>query len=745
MPVLISGLITGLLTGLITSLLVGLAPLSLPGMQVPSAAAARAPRFAEEPLVLTLDQLSPAAIPRRGKLTVAGTVTNNSTQVWTDIGLYPLTSATPMTNEAEFDAALSSDPALPVGDRITDLGPFTVIDRLEPGQSSRYSFSLPRRLLAISGEPGVYWFAVQALGAVDGVRDQSAIADGRVRTFLPLISPREQRRAKLALVVPLRRSVMHRVDGRLADVEGWVTDLAPDGRLGRLLSIGERTSEPITWLVDPAVLAAVRQLARQNPGYNLGAFDPEAGPVASPKAQAEDDPASPQESPDDQGSPNAQPDQQIAPLGATAEQAAVAENWWRTFREVVADDQILALPYGDLDVAAANAHDRDTYTSARTTGDSLVAELGLTADPAVAPISGTLPSDALGMLSADTLTLLTPRSLADLEPAEAGDIDLQTASSVRLSGRRIVRAPWLPENPAPDEPHQIVGLRQLLASRAALSLVGQPDDPSPVVIVQVPSRWELPETSQLFSGLTEQPWFTLSRLDSALASGPAPTTQGSLRYPDRQAERELDAAAFLATRKLQSRAASLDEVLTGDRDLGTQITRSGLTSLSYSDRNAPYVSRLGTEGTSDWLDRQLSRISVEVPRSFLVPGEAGRFPVSVRNGLNQTVQVKVAVSSDNTLTIAPTDTLTLRPGESLSPVLQVKARGIGVHYVTVEVIDPSGQVLSSSKPLPVRSTVRVGGILWTIMGIGAALLFLAIFIRLTRRFLAWRRGKVSAR
>ena len=62
-------------------------------------------------------------------------------------------------------------------------------------------------------EAGVYWFGVHALGNTDAARD--GVADGRARTFLPLVPAAEARPPlPTALVLPLRRPVHHAPDGR---------------------------------------------------------------------------------------------------------------------------------------------------------------------------------------------------------------------------------------------------------------------------------------------------------------------------------------------------------------------------------------------------------------------------------------------------------------------------------------------------------------------------------------------------
>ena len=101
----------------------------------------------------------------------------------------------PMTTSAELAEAADTDPedAL-VGERITDRGhvrhdrrarPRRVRAVLDPGPAAELEPYL-------AGD-GVYWFGVHALGSNDAGGD--AVADGRARTFLPLVPPTQPQRS----------------------------------------------------------------------------------------------------------------------------------------------------------------------------------------------------------------------------------------------------------------------------------------------------------------------------------------------------------------------------------------------------------------------------------------------------------------------------------------------------------------------------------------------------------------------
>ncbi len=250
-----------------------------------------APTTDSPPLRVTIDTLTPSTVPQRGRVTMTGEITNTSSDTWTNLQVYMLRSTTPITSAAALAEAAATDPAAPVGSRITTTGYYQDIGDLAPGQSTSYLLSVPRRELGISGEPGVYWFGVHVLGALDGMRD--AIADGRARTFMPLVPPRTPT-TRLALVLPLRAPVRRDAEGQLLHLRDWQGLLAPEGRLGRLLDLGgQARSRPVTWVVDPAVLDAARSVAGQNPPLDLAPTPEEDQTGSSPSPSTGSSPPEP--------------------------------------------------------------------------------------------------------------------------------------------------------------------------------------------------------------------------------------------------------------------------------------------------------------------------------------------------------------------------------------------------------------------------------------------------------------------
>ena len=133
---------------------------------------------------MTIDKLTPSTIPEKGMVRVSGTITNNDTVAWSTINVYSFISDDPLTTPDQLDEAAATPEDAVVGGRITDEQHKDTIAELAPGDHATYSLSIPRKLLH-ADTPGVYWFGVHALG--EGPEGRDLAADGRARTFLPMV------------------------------------------------------------------------------------------------------------------------------------------------------------------------------------------------------------------------------------------------------------------------------------------------------------------------------------------------------------------------------------------------------------------------------------------------------------------------------------------------------------------------------------------------------------------------------
>ncbi|GAA4748129.1 DUF6049 family protein [Nocardioides endophyticus] len=710
-PSLLPALVAATFAGILLS------PLGAP---TAGAAEVAAPKATEQaPLAVTIDRLTPSELPRTGPIRVSGTLTNTDDETWTTVNLYPWSYDVPITSTAELAEAADTDPDNPVGERITDPAPYYTIDELAPGETMQYSFAVPRKRIPTQG-PGVYWFGVHALGANADGRDN--VADGRARTFLPLVPSRTSRTVDTALVLPIRHAVRHDADGRIADLPGWTSTLSALGQLRTLTDFGVAAGDrPLTWLVDPAVTDAVVRLTEGNPERSLAPTiepgEPDGEESESPSSDASDEPSD-EASPGNGESEDAEPED---PDVAAASAAGSA--WLDRLHTGLEGTEILGLPYGDLDVSAAATHDPGAYESARERSGTALAPWGLPLSPAVSGPSGYLSPDALEMTGADTQVLVTDRMFRGRAPSVA-EIDgrpVVVTSSEAASG-----------GPGPESPMSPVAVRQRIVSEAALRLLspGQP----PLVVV-LPSTWAPASSTGFWDGL-DLDWLRLTTVSAISAQPGRGVDPDRLLYPDRQRAAELDAVDFTAATDLARAGDTLQNLLTLNDQVGGVVRDEAMTDLANANRRQPLTSRASASRSRDWIEDHLKSVEVTAPKAVILSSGSGRFSATVHNGLDQPVTVRLDAVTDPQLRVTvPDANVEIGPGARRTILLNASSQAVGVRNVQLLLTDSEGTSLGSSDSLPIRSN-RVSNVIWLILGTGVALLFGTIAVRLFRRIRA---------
>lgn len=719
----------------------------LGGAAVPApaaAASAAAPADPEAPLAITIDEMAPAVVPDQGPIVVRGSVTNVSDETWSTINMYPFVSPEPLTTRGDLARAAESDPTDDLGARLSDT-PYDTIDSLEPGQTARYTVRV-RRFEYAADSPGVYWFGIHALGESSAGRDVTA--DGRARTFLPRLNGSD-RRVKTALVLPLRASLKHDDDGSLSDPAEWATNLSPDGRLGALVDAGAAAgSRPLTWLVDPAVTDAVVRLEAENPPRNLTAtVDPEAtedpdAVLADPERATETPPAAPgtalpsvPESPAPEGgSDDEGASEEDAAEPSADEQAAAgaATDWLTRLRSALTGAQVLALPYGDLDVAAASRHDASTYAWARQRSGDALQPWGLPTTPALGGPRGYLDLSAIGLADAGETLLGSDRMLTGL--------GTRVPTVVSLDGRRVVLASTAAASggPGPDDPYAGVAMRQRILAEAAVRRMTARREP---LVVVLPPDFAPEDAEGFFAGLDEAPWLELTTVADVADEAATPVAAEDLVYPRFQERRELDASDFDTAERLRTAGTTLQYLLTRNTTVGAEVADEAATGLSYAHRLDAAEARMSADGSRNAIERSLRGVRIRGPKQVTLSSASGRFSATLENTLDQPVTVRVRALADPeepiTITMAEED-VRLPANSRRSVLFNASTERQGMHNVTLEVTDMAGTPLGSSAAVPIRAA-QVSDVIWLIIGTGGALLFGAIAVRLVRRIRTSRR------
>ncbi|MFC6287035.1 DUF6049 family protein [Nocardioides sp. GCM10027113] len=705
-----------------------------PGQAAHTAQAAQAARRSThvDALGVTIDDLTPSTLPRRGPVRVLGSVTNRSDETWQAVNLHVFVGDTPISSSAD----LAQQSALPaeeyVGGRITEPGTFDNVGDLAPGETAQYAIRVPRAAIGAT-EPGVYWFGVHALGESPQGRDD--VADGRARTFLPLVTDTAAGgdRVDTALVIPVRRELRHRADGSIAGVRGWTRDLE-DGPLRTLVDLGASAgSRPVTWLVDPAVPDAVRALVAGNPPRSL-ADTLARGGRGGGGAGDSDPEADPQETP-------VPTDDELEPTPATEP----GEAWLDRLRAVLGDRQVLRLPYADLDVSAAVRHDPDTYAVARRLKGRELTAWEVPTRPAVTSPSGFVSPEALAALPEQTTVLLTDRMLqpsggaAEGEDSE-GDAEVQpegdTAAGpapalAEVDGREVVvtSSGAAAGGPGPGDRRSMVAMRQKILAEAALRLTGEAAEP---LVVVLPQGWAPTSTAGFFEGL-DTDWLRLTGLRTATRGAtPEPVAAEGLTYPRSQNRRALDGTTFATARSLVEAGETLQNVLLRNDEVARAVREEALGVLSYSSRRREASARSEAVRSRGWILDQLGSVTVQAPRAVTLSSSTGRFSAVISNDLDQAVTVRVRALSDRPIQIEGPAEIEIGPDSRTSVLLEATTGRLGVHNVQLVVTDLDGTPLGSSDALPIRSA-QVSRVIWLILGTGVALLFGAIGVRLVRR------------
>ena len=714
--------------GVVTAVLVGLGVGPVGLMSVPAAAEPQpvdvsidtVPPSYDAPLLVTIDQLTPGEVPERGRVTISGTVANRDVETWNGIRLYPFINAgsdcdavgcpPPITSTAGLVEAAESDPTTVVGARIPEVS--YLVEELAPGEEQPYSIQVPRRLLPVT-TPGVYWFGVHALGA-SGTTPDDTVADGRARTFLPFV-PRGRDgvrgRVDTAIVVPLRYRVRYQQNGRLAKPDAWEEALTTTGELGGPLLFGAAAvGKPVTWLVDPAIPDAVRRLRRGNPPRDLGPAvvdGPEDG-EATPTDEATEEPDA-----EDVEEPQ-------GPL------ATAAGDWLDSLEVQLRGEEVLALPYGDLDMSAAPERMPELYPLSRARVGDVLSSWETPTTPVVASPGGYLDPSVMDDIGDESTLLVTDRmfgseSYRNGPPVVGryGDHDVAPTSYGAATG-----------GPGPEPRLAPVAFRQRLLAEAAVRLVA-PGRRHPLIVV-VPRRVDSTAGASFWNGL-DAAWLNLTTVADATDRTPTPVDPESLTYPVDQETVELASSVFSEARQLITSGTTLQNLLPDAETTAADVRDEALTGASYHFRTDPDRAEARLARSRRWIDRRLGKIGVDGPPAVTLSSADGTFAVTINNDLQRTVTVRlVAESVDDEVTVDVGEPIVLAADSRTTIQLDAHSRGTGVHNVTLSVTDIDGTPLGSSVEVPIRSG-QVSEVIWVIIGSGVAILFVAIGLRLVRR------------
>ncbi len=660
-------------------------------------------------MVIELSKITPAAPTETSTLTISGVVRNTGTtrigriEVGLSIGLTPLTLR---SQPSRVEAGL-----LPRSSRPVPGAQSVLADGIDPDDFAPFRLSVPVSSLGLpAGEQdrGVYQLDLTATAP------GSSVPDRELTTYLPwmpeLDSIEPTRLSWLWPLVdrPVRDSADLFMNDRLA------TSVAPDGRLSGLVDAA--AGKPVTWVVDPDLLQTAEQMAK---GYRVRTED---GTVAGTGR-------------------------------------AAAADWLDRLRAAIGQNQVMNLPYADVDVTALR---RNGLTSDIGTADTVGADIA----------QDVLRRDTTSNVSwppgdlTDRQTLRALRAagqqaviLADTALPPAGTLTYTPDGRGRLSTPAGTLEPLLIDTELSGVLRPGRGDRrgagplmiQRFLAETALITLQRPND-SRSLVVAAPRYWNVdPRTAaELLEVAGTTPWVTSVPLSAVREVEPPALPRVVAEYPSRAQSAELPADYLTDARRTRTRLQRFIEILSGPGPTSLAYTAARLRTESAAWRRTdgkPGVSSAGRSflrGMSTNLDELRRQVSIVSAGTVTLSSHSGSIPVTVRNELPQPVSIEVYVEStrQDRLQVVQPPPVTV-PAGGVAPVsVQAEAVANGPVEVRVRLRNSEGDPISDWQSIKVQVT-NYGTVGSVIIAGATGLLFLSATVRIVRRGLARRRRRAA--
>jgi Family of unknown function (DUF6049) len=634
----------------------------------------------KSPVGVTLSSIRPVGYLRASStLRVRGQLVNQSESAYQRVSVRLRFSSHPMTSRGEVETYADGKGPEPAQAGMSHL----VSAALPTGGQQGWSLAMPVRQMGLTGF-GVYPISVEVFNA-------AGVILGHQRTFVTYYPAGTfAQKTKIAWVWPLIDQP-HRADDSTFLDDHLERLLGSGGRLSNLITAPERTTTPLSWLIDPSLVDDAKRM--QNPeGYTI-----------------KDD--------------------------ATRPQSVAALNWLTSLHRAVAGDRLFATPYADPDVMAlAGRHMSDDVRTAAQQGTRALADaqLGGATTVTAMPPDGLADQATLSSLvaSGSRTILLSSSVLPDSRP-ETFTPDPVVNKNVSGNAVKLVAYDdTLRKVLGADttEPGGTLLAEQRFLAETAMITGEAPQKPRTVVITP-PRRWT-PSASFAKAVLTytsKVPWLQPVRLSDAENTRPAGRTF--------QPQKDSSGLGKNYLRQVHDLSGQIGK-FTSIFDPSVSDFTLGVPRAESSAWNGQSVRGKAMRHTLELqLDHTAAKVKV-LNDGITLAGKSGRIPITISNGLDRgTVKVWLHAYSQNTTRLrvdAVDRMLTLEPGHKDQVTLDMTASANGVAYVNVELLTPQGKAFDGAHVVRVNAT-GYGRTALLITGVSLAVLFVGVAIRMVRR------------
>ncbi|RKN36057.1 hypothetical protein D7294_30135 [Streptomyces hoynatensis] len=696
-------------TALVLPLLTGLGPAAA---GQPSQAPAEE-AIDDHTATVSITEVSPEVPDEDDTLTIRGTLTND--------GSSPIQESSVAARQP---VALSSREAMDEAMARTGFGN-TVLDgaivrnhgqdigTIEPGMSRTFVLHVPVSELTL-GEDGVYQLEVSLLGHTEDRQWDQNLGIGR--TLLPW-HPDGSGAAlptKLTVLWPLI-STTHLTSNTGSDAtqtpefldDSLLSEISPGGRLYEMVKLGAEL--PVTWVVDPDLLASVDAMTE---GYLV---------------------------------PAEEGDELVAGTGQDEARAFLL-----ALRNAVRDQEVVALPFGDPDVASLAHRGEDVrgalghFTSASAmAADTVETVLDVTPSTDYAwPVEGALDPEIVSVATSAGADHVIARS----DSLRPGDISY-TPNAVRSIGggtSAIVADAGLStlfEGDMSRTGSAALAQQELLAQTLAITGEAPSEQRSIVLAPQrMPTAAQADAMAAALTTLEEQAgWVELTGLSDAAAAEPDPAANhrvpSARDYPERLRDQELPTSAYQFMRETNRTLDDFTVILSQPDRVAAPVGNAIRREMSTSWRDDSEAAEAYRTAVQSDLDDLIGQVHLVQKSPITLSGRSATIPVTVQNNLVQDVQgLELRLTSSRSLSLQVDDAedVAISGGHSQSVKLSATARSNGKTVLQAQLFTADGTPLGEPMTFQADVTSITSAVMMVIAG-GLLLVVLAGIRMYTQR------------
>ncbi|MFD7917940.1 DUF6049 family protein [Streptomyces sp. NPDC059740] len=686
-------------------------PVLATAWQLPQAPAARAETTGSQPVDIAINSVSPSAPTKDGKVTVSGTVTNDTTASLSSLQV-GLRRGAEITSRSALAHAAGRGGFSPqaVGQEVK--GHEQEIGTLGAGAHQPFTLEVPAKDLHL-GRDGVYELGVSLTGRKPRTTYDQVL--GTQTTFLPWKTSDAAKKTQLTYLWPLI-STTHltaETDANLTQTPVFRDDelakeIAPGGRLQQMVSLAKKL--PVTLVIDPDLLASVDAMRK---------------------------------------------DYKVETGHGTVEgkHQKVANEWLDDVEGLAKSHEVVALPFADPDLASLAHHGRNVPSAlghlgaatdlANTTVDTVLHVKPKTdfawpvdgaVDPSIVDVATSAGahnviarSDSMRESTSLPYTPTAARPIGGGTTAVVADDTLSTAFEGDMSTKEAIS-------------------RASQDFAAQTLLISLQDPARQRSIVVAPSR--TPSTDQAkamaagLKALSGDRWTEALSLEDASKASPDPSATrhvpGRRSYPASLSRSELPTEAFQDIQSIQSSVTAFKAVLSSPERVETPFGNAMMRAMSTQWRGDPEGATRFRASVRDYLNGLTHKVSLIQKSNATLSGRSATIPVTVQNNLVQDVKglrLVMKSSQPNRLDTGKSQVITVTGGHSQSFKFDTTAHANGPVRVTARLYTADGKPYGRPMNFVVNVTEITSAVMLVIAG-GVLLLVLAgvrIYLKRKRR------------